>query len=260
MLTPRATGESGAMNFNQMQDTAMNLVETVCSALCRPAEMIIRPWHGTRYFPVHVVFLSTIMMIGLPVFSMFANGVGSMLPFAHVQPPLGLFGIGSLSKLYFLLGTVHGVRHYWRMIDMSRETNSQYEGAALFFFRLIPGGSSFWVTRIVLEPMFLLLTAGVLERLFIFESGLATYFECAALALAMKSFIGWYRAWEYIRNLMDMRFAAPIVAKLADNRATQDDLAVLHLASFPEGLAPDIREAAVAHIAHAFTPEGASGH
>jgi hypothetical protein len=146
------------------------------------------------------------------------------------------------------------------MLTPSRETNSRFEGDALPFFRLIPGGGKFWLTRIVLEPIVLVLTAGVMERLFIFESGLATYCYCAALALAMKSFIGWYRAWEYIRNLMDMRFAAPIVAKLADNRATQDDLAVLHLASFPEGLAPDIREAAVAHIAHAFTPEGASGH
>lgn len=253
MLTDKA-GESGAMNINQLQDTAMNVVEAFCGIISRPVELMLRPWHGTRYFQPPVIFFSTLIMILLPVFSAAATGLVSMIPFSHVRPPLGLFGIGSLAKLYFLLSFIHGIRLYRRMIDMSLELNSEYEGDPLPFFRLIPGSGSFWFTRIVLEPLFLLIVATVLGRIFIFQGGLVTYLQIAGMALAMKNFIGWYRAWEYIRNLMDMRFAGPIIAKLAENQATEDDLATVHLASFPKNLAPDIREAAVSHIARAMSP------
>jgi hypothetical protein len=73
--------------------------------------------------------------------------------------------------------------------------------------------------------------------------------------LAMKEFIVWYRAWEYLRELIDARFAGPIIARMVENRATEDDLAIIHLASFPKNLSPDIRQAAVSHIARAFSAE-----
>jgi hypothetical protein len=52
---------------------------------------------------------------------------------------------------------------------------------------------------------------------------------------------------------MDARFAGPIIAKLVENRATEEDLATVHLASFPKNLSPDLREAAVSHIARAYS-------
>jgi hypothetical protein len=249
-------GQPGALNINQLQETAMNVVENFCGVICRPVELILRPWHGTRYFPVPVIFFSTAMMIFLPIFSAVARGAISMIPLVRMTIPIGLFDIGSLAKLYFLLSVIHGIRLYRRMIDMSRETNSHFEGPPLPFFALLPKSSNFWFCRIVLEPAFLIVAAMVLEHLFIVQSGLATFLEFSAVALAMKNFIGWYRAWEYIRNLMDMRFAGPIIAKLAENRATEEDLATVHLASFPKNLAPDIRQAAVSHIARAFSPDG----
>jgi hypothetical protein len=75
------------------------------------------------------------------------------------------------------------------------------------------------------------------------------------MALAMKNFIGWYRGWEYIRNILDMKYAAPIIAKLVDNTATEADLAPIHMASFPKNLPDDIRQAAASHIARAFSSE-----
>lgn len=54
---------------------------------------------------------------------------------------------------------------------------------------------------------------------------------------------------------MDARFAGPIVAALAENRETEEDLASIHLASFPKDLAPDIRKAAVSHIARIFSAD-----
>jgi len=255
MLTDRA-GESGAMNVNQMEDTAINLVEFLCSIVCRPVELILRPWHGTQYFQVPVVAFSTMLIILMPLLSALLTGIVSMIPFSHARPPIGLFGVVTLMKLYFLLSLIHGIRHARRMIHMELETNSEFEGPALFFFAMVPFGSSFWITRIVLEPAFVLIVATVLGRIFIFQSGLTIYLQISALCLAMKQFIAWHSAWKFIRRLMDMRYAAPIIAKLADNQATEDDLATVHLASFPKNVDPAIRSAAVSQIAHRFAPEG----
>jgi hypothetical protein len=64
--------------------------------------------------------------------------------------------------------------------------------------------------------------------------------------------------WQFIRELMDMRFAGPIIAALAENRETEEQLASIHLASFPKDLSPEIRKAAVSHIARAFTGDNDS--
>jgi hypothetical protein len=257
MFTNQA-GQSGALNINQLQETAMNLVENFCAVICRPVELILRPWHSTRYFPVPVMFFSNVLMIFLPFFSAMAIGAVSMIPFVRLQLPPGLFDIGSLAKLYFLLSFVHGIRLYRRMLDMSLEICSEFEGPPLPFFLLLPKGGNFWFCRIVWEPAFVLISAKVLGYIFIFQPGLVIYCELAAMALAMKNFIGWYRAWEFIRNLMDMKFAGPIIAKLAENKATEEDLASIHLASFPKNLSPEMRQAAVSHIARAFSPDGAA--
>jgi hypothetical protein len=256
MMPSQGQTQPSLLNIHQLQETAMNVVENFCGVICRPVELIIRPWHGTRYFSVPVIFFSTMMMIFLPIFSAVAIGAISMIPMVRMQMPPGLFDITSLAKLYFLLSLIHGIRLYRRMINMSLETNSTFEGPALPFFALVPKGNNFWFCRIVLEPVFVMISAMVLGHLYIFQPGLVLYLEFAAAALAMKNFIGWYRAWEYIRNLMDMRFAGPIIAKLAENKATDEELNTVHLAAFPKNLSPEMREAAVKHIARAFSPDG----
>lgn len=253
-------GQSGALNITQLQDTAMNVVEAVCAILCRPVELILRPWHGTRYFQPPIIFFSTLLMILLPVFSAAVTGVVSMIPFTHVRPPIGLFGIGSLAELYFLLSFIHGIRIYRRMIDTSREMNSTFEGPPLPFFYLMPKANKFWFTRIVLEPAFVLVAATILGRIFIFQSSLVTYLDVAALALVMKNWIGWYRGWEYVRTILDTRYAAPIIARMANNEATEEELAQIHLASLPKNLSPEIREATISHLAHIFSPGGDSAN
>src|SRR6202034_4038128 len=100
--------------------------------------------------------------------------------FCRNTTPAGLFGVGSLSKLYFLLSFVHGFRLWRRILDMSREERSTYEGPPLPFFALLPKSDSFWFSRIVLEPVFVLVTATVLGRIFIFQSGLTLYLQIAA--------------------------------------------------------------------------------
>jgi hypothetical protein len=244
--------EPPAMSFAQMQQTAMNVVENLCSIVCMPVEIVLRPLYGTRYFPVPIAFFSAMMMIFLPFLSATATAVTNMIPFHTSRPPAGLFGIGSFAMLYFFLSFLQGFRLWRRMVHMEMEQNSTFEGPPLPFFRLIPG-NRFWLTRIVLEPLFILVSAWILEHLFLIQSGLGTYLDFAAFTLAMKNFCVWYHQWEYIRNLMDMRFAAPIIAKLSRNEATEDELAPIHLASFPKNIAQDIRQEAVSHIARLFS-------
>lgn len=242
------------MNVTQLNNVAVNVVEGVCSIISMPVEIIIRPWHGTRYFPVPIRFFSTMLMVGLPLMSAVTTDVLRMLPMQY-QPPAGLFSLWSLSKLYFLLSFLHGIRLWRRMLHMETEIHSEYEGEPLPFFQLFPKSDSFWFTRIVLEPAFMLVTATVLGRMYIFQYGLIAYLQVAALALAGKQAIAWFRAWEYLRELMDAKSVAPIIARMIDNRATEKDLATIHLASFPKNVAPDIRQAAVEHIARVFTQE-----
>jgi hypothetical protein len=132
---------------------------------------------------------------------------------------------------------------------MEKEKVSTFEGSPLFFFQLLPRSSSFWITRIVLEPAVVLIAATILGRLFIFQSGLTHYLQISALMLAMKQLIEWNRAWEYLRILMDSLNLAPIIASLVENRVTQEDLAKAHLASFPSNISPEMRRSAAEHYA-----------
>lgn len=253
-MQPMKPDNSGAMNVAHLQNSAMNFVEAACSVIAMPVETMLRPWYGTRYYPPPVVFFSAVLMILIPVLSGLIDGVTAMIPFSHPARAVGLFDMGSLAKLYFLLSAVHAVRLYRRMTVMSRELNSTHEGPELPFFQFIPWGRSFWVQRITIEPLFVLIASFVLRDLFIIQSGLATYLRIAAVALAMKSFVAWFRAWEYLRDLLDARNAAPIIAKLVENDATEEELSTIHLASFPKDVSPEIRNQAAISIARAYSP------
>jgi hypothetical protein len=248
-------GLSNLVNIDQLETVALNVVENFCAVITRPVEIILRPWHGSRYSTLPIIFFTNAMMIALPILSILTTSMVSMIPFVHVPPPMGLFSIGSFAKLYFLLTAIHGVRIYRLMIHPETEKHSQYEGAPLPFFQLLPRSKSFWFTRIVLEPALVFATTIVLGPMYIFTTGLAAYLQFAAMALAMKEFIVWYRGWLYIRDVMDQTYAGPIIGKLVQHEATQEDLAPLHIASFPENLPADLRNAAVAHIARVFSPD-----
>ena len=240
--------ESGSFNVHNLQDVAINVVNLVCSVFCMPVEMIIRPRYSTRYFPPAVTFLCTILMFFLPLLWMGVN----MIPFIGGHPPPGLFDIASFAKIYFLLLLVHGIRTYLRMIHMEKEEFSWSEGPPLPFMHLIPGTSSLWRTRIFIEPAFVFVTASVLNVLGIFQSNLTTYLHFLALTLAMKQITHWYRTWEVRRDWLDQQNLAPLISRLVENTASQEDLAVIHLASFPKTASPELRKAAAIHIAKSY--------
>jgi hypothetical protein len=243
------SGASGLLNVNQLEQTAFSLVFLLCSSICRPIEMILRPFSGTRYYPITVIFFSTGLVIVMPIVSVLTTSVVSMIPLVHARPPSGMFGVGSLFQVYFALTAIHAVRLYRRMIHPETEEHSEYEGDPLPIFYLLPKGRAFWFTRIVWEPLFVIFLATVLGHMFILQSGLVLYLQLAGLALMMKQFIRWYKSWEYIRGIMDARFAGPIIARMAENQATDDELSRIHMASFPKGTPDDIRRSMAANIA-----------
>jgi hypothetical protein len=214
-----------------------------------PVELALRPFHGTRYFPPVIMFFSAAMMTLVPMVFSFAGAVAGMVPFARVQASIGIWG---LSKLFFLGCLIHGVRKWRLMLHMERESNSVYEGPPLFFFSWLPN-ASFWRIRIIYEPLLLVGLSIVLPNFFILESGAANFLLISAVFLAMKNYTAWYMHWQFIRELMDMKFAGPIIAAMLENRETEEELNSIHLAGFPKDLAPDIRQAAVSHIARVFT-------
>jgi hypothetical protein len=241
-----------SMSIDQLQDYAMGVIHTVCGSISRPVEMILRPWHGTRYFNVAQITLSTLGMLLLPVFAGAADTARNLVPFAHAAPPPGLFDLGSFSKLFFLLSFVHGIRIYRRMMRPETELHSRYEGSALPFFYLLPKSQNVYFVRIVLEPLFVYIAAGILANFRIVTPGLCLFLHFSALCLALKEFVVWYANFIYFRDILDSRAIGPIISKLLDNTATQEDLAPVHLASFPKAISPELRQEAACYIARAY--------
>ena len=93
----------------------------------------------------------------------------------------------------------------------------------------------------------------VLEDLFLIQPSLAIYLRVAALALATKNAVTWYRAWEHTRILLDNKAAADIVARLVEDKATPSELAEIHLVTFPQDLPPEMKAEAADSIARAYT-------
>jgi hypothetical protein len=238
--------------IDHWQDSMINIVYNACSVVTMPLELGLRPFHGTRYFPPLVMFCSSLMMLFIPLFFSVAGAVGHMIPFMQVPAQMGMIGMWGLSKLFFLGCFIQGFRKWRLMLNLARERNSMYEGPPLFFFTWIPK-ATFWKIRILFEPLFLIILSSVLPNLFILEPGAGTFLFISGIFLAMKNYTGWYMQWQFLRELMDMKSRAPVIAAMVENRETEDELASINLAGFPKDLDPDIRKSFVAHIARVFS-------
>jgi hypothetical protein len=243
------------MNPNTLQDRARNIVYGFCTVFTCPVEVIIRPWYGTRYFGPFIPLLSLFTLFALAGLAEFTTPFTSPLFMAaRMERPHELFDLGSLCHLFLLLLLLHGIRLYRRAIHMHLEKHSRFEGPALFFFQLVPGGKNIWVTRIFLEPLFVFLTASLLHRLFIITSPLESYLWLSAACLALKNFLVWRIQRDFIRDILDIQNAAPIIVDLVQDMASDKQLEPIHLASFPKDIPADIRRAAVTYMASIISP------
>jgi hypothetical protein len=196
-----------------------------------------------------------VVMLFVPLFSSVAQTVTSMIPFARGVPNVGMFGLGSLSSLFFFLIILHGLRLWRRMVYMHLEQYSEFEGPSLPIFPLIPGGKSFWIMRIFLEPIVVYLLASVMQSIGFFQSSLTTYLHLVAIMLCVKEFIVWYCNWEFIRIALHGIVIGHAMGKIVQNKASRDELEPMHLASFPKDLPSDLRESALKNFARTFMAE-----
>jgi len=234
--------------IEHLHETGMAIVHGICSIITLPIEYWLRPHFGTRYFNPVVTFFSFVMMVFFSAFVTLFSGLGRMLPFHGVQRSAPI-SFGMLFFAYFVSGTIHNFRTWRLMIHMQLEEHSQFEGPALPFFRLLPKGRSFFFVRIVWEPLFVWGVALTLSRFFLAEWSVVLYLMIAALALFAKNSIEWYKGWQYLRNLLDVKNRGPLLAKFAEGSASDDELAQIHLSQFPQSAPADIRKAAAQQIA-----------
>lgn len=253
--------QSHTRALDNLQETGTNVVYALASVFTRSLEIILRPWHSTRYFSIVTTFASSALMLLLPLLAALAEGLRNMIPFAgHSAPDIG-FDIGSFAKLYFILSAVHAFRLYKRLTRPETELHSRFEGPPLPFFFLLPGSKSFFFVRIVLEPGAVFIATTILANFRIITPGLSIFLHLSALCLVVKEFIDWQQSWIRIRDLLDSRNAGPLIAKLMDNTATEAELAPIHLASFPRNLSDELRKETIVQIARAYnvrTPKTAS--
>jgi hypothetical protein len=240
-------------DINHYQNTMMNLVYNVCSIVTLPLEMLLRPQYGTRYCPPTIQFFTSVMMTLLPVLSGMADSFSHMLPFMGFTRLTGMFGIGTLSKLYFAGSFIQGFRIWRLMMSPQREKISHYEGAALPIFRVLPG--SFFTVRIIYEPLFVLVMTLVLQNFFILQDSAVHYLVIAAVMLAMKEYVAWFKSWEALRDIMDAANTGPIIAKIVDNTATDDEYAQIHVASLPKDLSNEFRQSTADRLKRIFSDD-----
>ena len=236
------------LNYHQMVDKGTNLFLLFLNTVTLPIEQILRPFYGSMYFPPSVHLFSALLMLALPMIASMFSSVPALFLAAHLHQPQALFTIGSFSKLFFLLLFIHVGRTAWLRFDLSREEHSEFEGPALLPIRLLPWGNSFWVCRILVEPLVVAALALFMRRIMVFDALLSNYLLIASLCLMMKQYLAWHGAWAFLRRTLDAKYAGPIIATLLDDKASSKDLEKIHLVSFPKNTPPDLRRAAVEHL------------
>ena len=225
------------MNINQLPRHGMNLVYNVCSIVCCPVEMALRPQYGSRYFPPIILMFSAAMMIRYPSSRRSPTPSRSMLPFMRFRGMPACSASPHSAGCFFLGAFAHGLRIWRRMIHMDREEHSLYEGPPLPIFRLFPG--TFWMVRILYEPAFVFALALVLPNFFVLQSSAAHYLCRRRHA----------RDEEYAPGTCSGSSCAASWTCAIPGRSspsswitgTEDELATVHLASLPKNIPDDVR-------------------
>ena len=252
-MNPNQAGRSGPLDINNLEDAAQNILLFIASIVSKTADTAVRPLFGTRYYsPAVETFAFLLLIVVASVHSM-AVEMTHMIPFVGGPPPAaGMLDLWWLVRISLIVQIIQRIRLFRRMINVSRERFSWYEGPPLPLLQFIPGCSSFWRTRSLMEPALVFVVASVLQHLFIFQSSLATFLQVSAVALFVKQSLHWYMSWQVMRDAIDAANAAPLMSAFIEGRATDEEMAPIHLASFPKDTTPEIRRVAAIKVARAY--------
>ncbi|HET6841376.1 MAG TPA: hypothetical protein VFK06_06770 [Candidatus Angelobacter sp.] len=245
-MTEQQQPINASRSLQQKYEMGLRISQGVATIVTMPLEYALRPFFGTRYFdPIQTLFAWAFMAF-LPVFGVMAN---QQMTAGGSPSSDGLLGLGTLSAIFFASHLLHGPRTWRRMIQMEREGHSEFEGDALPFFALLPHGDRFWMVRLVYEPVFVVTVGIVLHLVTILDRPAMIYLVVAGIVLAFKNSMSWYQGWLHLRLLMDAKFAGPLMAKAAAGKATEKELAQVHMAGFPKSVPAEIRTAAILEAA-----------
>lgn len=236
-----------SLSLQELYVGGVRILQNICGIVTTPVEYALRPRFGTRYFdPVQMIFTCMLMSL-LPLL----GGIASVLPLPRSEAftPSGVIGLGTISLLFFVGSAIHAPRLWKRTFRMELEDHSLFEGEALPFFAQLPKGQSFWVVRVVWEPLFVAAAAVVLRLVTILDRPAMVYLIICAAALACKNYLSWYQAWLHLRTMMDSKFVGPLIAKAVVGKATEKELAPVHMAGFVGTAPAEIRAAAIIQMA-----------
>ena len=233
-------------SFQQMYEASLRFAENLCGIITTPIEYALRPQFGTRYFEPIQMIATVMLMLLLPLFGKVAN----MLPFGNgFDQGGGYLGLGTFSLLFFIGSAIHAPRLWRRIFHMELEQHSRYEGETFSFFTHLPLGTNFWFVRVVWEPVLVALVAAALRFVLVIDRPAMIYLLVCALALLFKNYLSWYQSWVQRRNLMDTKFLGPLMAKAMAGKATERELAQVHMAGFAGTAPPEITAAAISQMA-----------
>jgi hypothetical protein len=239
------SGQAPSVTMQELYTGGIRLAQSFCSILTTPIEYALRPQFGTRYFDPIQLLMTVMLMALLPLF----GGAANLIPLGSEAPAKGLIGLGTVSLLFFAGAAIHGPRLWRRVFHMELERHSQYEGDPLPLFERLPLGQSFWAVRVLWEPALVAVAAIVLRLVMVLDRPAAIYFLICAGALAFKNYLAWYQSWLQLRTLMDTKFAGPLMAKAVTGRATEKELAPVHMAGFAGSVPAEIRAVAISQMA-----------
>jgi hypothetical protein len=187
-MSQNQAGSSSPLNINNLQDAAQNLLLFLASIVSKTADMIVRPFFGTRYYAPAVDAFAFLLLLIVASVHTAAVEMTHMIPFVTgPPPPQGMFDLWWLVRISFLAQIIHRIRLFRRMMDVSREKFSWYEGPALPILKLIPGNKSFWRSRILIEPAIVFAAASVLQHLSSSNRASPPSFKCPPSRSASSS-------------------------------------------------------------------------
>jgi len=191
----QAPQQSHPDSFQGMINFGMDAVHFVASIFAAPFEMALRRRIGSRY--MHPVILA--LAAFPPILMWAASGAAGKL----VNVSNGFIGMGRVYIAFQILYWLHIVHVVHVFAKPEKEELSYEDGKAAPFWKLLPKGDSWAMTRFIYEPVLVLGLGIFLPLMGILTPAAGMYFGFGAFALVLRTLFIYYRAWEFLRDILD---------------------------------------------------------
>lgn len=224
----------------------------VTAIIAMPIELAMRPRFGTMYFHPVTAALGCLLMQLITAFGLAAQPAARAAAGGHSAP----IGMGVVYLLFCVACLVHTPRLWRRAMHMELEEDAEDEGPALPFFRLLPM-AGWGMTRIVYEPLSIVLAGIVGYALGLIEPFVLAYLLLVSAALAWKNAIRWYEVWRVIREILNNQSRGRTLQTFVKGKASPATVGPFVLAA-AAAASPALRRTIATSIAPGLTPDDAA--